>query len=164
MAAGPQPPQWLVHEVQHRVVLLLNHVLMQEPEARARLVKVQGQVVRLQWRDLNLQLAPSPAGLFERRPSATPNLVLTIAENSPLAIAQAAARGDRPALRIEGDVQLASEVNWLIDHVRWDIEEDLSRLIGDAGAHTLAGVARTLAAGLRQLMPSRAGAAPRSGP
>ena len=28
LAAGPQPPQWLVHEVQQRLVLFLNHVLM----------------------------------------------------------------------------------------------------------------------------------------
>jgi ubiquinone biosynthesis protein UbiJ len=38
-------------------------------------------------------------------------------------------------VRIEGDVQLAAEVNWLVDHVRWDMEEDLSRLMGDAPAH-----------------------------
>ena len=29
VAAGPQPPEWLVHEVQQRMVLFLNHVLMQ---------------------------------------------------------------------------------------------------------------------------------------
>ena len=28
VAAGPQPPQWVVHEVQQRLVLFLNHVLM----------------------------------------------------------------------------------------------------------------------------------------
>ena len=38
IAAGPQPPQWMVHEVQQRVVLLLNHVLMQEREAMGRLL------------------------------------------------------------------------------------------------------------------------------
>ena len=39
LAAGPQPPQWLVHEVQQRLVLFLNHVLMQEKEATDRLVR-----------------------------------------------------------------------------------------------------------------------------
>ena len=33
-------------------------------------------------------------------------------------------------------MQLAAEVNWLVDHVRWDAEEDLSRIIGDAPAHS----------------------------
>lgn len=39
---------------------------------------------------------------------------------------------DKPAVSIEGDVQLAAEVAWLVDNLRWDVEEDLSRLIGDA--------------------------------
>jgi hypothetical protein len=40
-------------------------------------------------------------------------------------------------VRIAGDVQLAAEVQWLVDHVRWDLEEDLSRVIGDAPAHAM---------------------------
>ena len=34
-----QPPPWAVHEIQHRAVLFLNHVLQQEPEAQQRLVR-----------------------------------------------------------------------------------------------------------------------------
>ena len=42
--AGPQPPAWLVHELQHRLVLFLNHVLMQEREAMERLTRQRGRV------------------------------------------------------------------------------------------------------------------------
>ena len=56
MAAGPQPPQWLVHEVQQRLVLFLNHVLMQEREAMDRLVRQKGRVARVQWRVYSLAL------------------------------------------------------------------------------------------------------------
>ncbi len=63
-------------------------------------------------------------------------------DESPLSIAREALRGERPAVRIEGDVQFTAEVNWLVDHVRWDAEEDLARLIGDAPAHTLASIGR----------------------
>ncbi|NBO03125.1 MAG: hypothetical protein EBV16_02915, partial [Betaproteobacteria bacterium] len=52
-------------------------------------------------------------------------------------------------------VQLAAEVNWLIDHVRWDPEEDLARLIGDAPAHTLAQTARRVVDALRQFATQR---------
>ena len=52
---------------------------------------------------------------------------------------------------IEGDVQFAAEVSWLVDNVRWDAEEDLARLIGDAPAHTLAEGGRAVAQALRQL-------------
>jgi ubiquinone biosynthesis protein UbiJ len=44
-------------------------------------------------------------------------------------------RGDKPSIRIEGDVQFAAEINWLVDNVKWDVEEDLARLIGDVPAH-----------------------------
>ena len=50
LAAGPQPPQWLVHEVQQRLVLFLYHVLMQEKEATDRLVRQKGRIARVQWR------------------------------------------------------------------------------------------------------------------
>ena len=37
-----QPPAWLVQEVQNRIVLSLNHVLQQEPQAMERLAKQSG--------------------------------------------------------------------------------------------------------------------------
>jgi ubiquinone biosynthesis protein UbiJ len=58
---------------------------------------------------------------------------------------QQLARGDKPQVRVEGNVMLAAEVNWLADHVRWDIER-LARLLGDVPAHLLADGARKLLA------------------
>jgi ubiquinone biosynthesis protein UbiJ len=91
------------------------------------------------------------------------DLRLTVTEESPVSLASALARGDKPKVRIEGDVQLAAEVNWLIDHVRWDAEEDLARLIGDAPAHTLAQSARQAMAALRSFVAQRPGAGLRAG-
>ena len=150
-------PAWLVDETQHRLVLFFNHVLMQEPEAQARLARQQGRVVRLQWRDFHLQLAATPAGLWELAPEATADLLLTVTDSSPLDLAKNVLRGDKPGVRIEGDVKFAAEVNWLIEHVRWDAEEDLSRLIGDAPAHTLAGIGRGLAEALRNFVSKLSG-------
>ena len=155
-----QPPQWLVHETQQRVVLFLNHVLMQEKAAMERLVRQKGRVARVQWRNFNMALLITPAGLFNLAPEgAAPDLLLEIADSNPLALAQSALRGDKPAIRIEGDVQLAAEINWLVDHVRWDVEEDLARVIGDAPAHTLAQFAGRAAQTLRQFVGSRMAAA-----
>jgi ubiquinone biosynthesis protein UbiJ len=80
---------------------------------------------------------------------------LRVNEPSPFEIARTVLQGDKPAIRIEGDVQLAAEVNWLIDHVRWDPEEDLARLIGDAPAHTLTQTARRVVDALRQFAMQR---------
>lgn len=148
-----QPPVWMVDEVQQRVVLFLNHVLMQEDEAMARLSRQKGRVVLAQWRGFAIQFMATPAGLLERAPpGAWVDLTLTITEESPLGLAQTALRGDKPPVRIEGDVQLAAEINWLADHIRWDAEEDLSRIVGDASAHMLTETARRFAEALRQFV------------
>ena len=154
--AGPQPPQWLVSEVHQRLVLFLNHVLMQEKEAMERLVRQKGRVARVQWRSYSVALQVTPAGLFNvADEEAQPDLLLEVTETSPLALAQVALRGDKPSIRIEGDVQLAADINWLADHVEWDVEEDLARLIGDAPAHTVTKVARNAAQALRQFVGAR---------
>ena len=151
-----QPPQWLVHETQQRVVLFLNHVLMQEKAAMERLVRQKGRVARVQWRNFNMALLITPAGLFNLAPEgATPDLLLEIADSNPLALAKTAIRGDKPAIRIEGDVQLAADIHWLVDNVEWDVEEDLARIIGDTPAHMMGSAARKLAQGLRQFVGAR---------
>jgi ubiquinone biosynthesis protein UbiJ len=156
LGSGFQPPPWVVDETQHRVVLLLNHVLMQEPEAMARLARQKGQVVLMQWRQFNMKLLATPAGLLDRaEPHAPADLTLTVTDESPIQLAQAVFRGTKPGVRIEGDVQLAAEVNWLVDHVRWDLEEDLARVIGDAPAHTVGEVVRSVVSALRRFVGNR---------
>lgn len=156
-----QPPAWAINEVQRRVVLLLNHVLMQEPEAMARLMRQKGQVLLVQWRSFTFKLVATPAGLLDLADTASkPDLVMTVTEASPWSLAQVALRGEKPAVRIEGDVQLAAEVNWLTEHVRWDMEEDLARLLGDVPAHTLGQMAQTLRTGLGQFIKKAAAFVP----
>ena len=50
------PPPWAVHEAQHRLVLLLNHVLMQEPQAMDRLRRQAGRIVEGRWRVFTVRL------------------------------------------------------------------------------------------------------------
>jgi len=152
-----QPPAWVVDESVNRLVLFLNHVIQSEPEAMARLARQKGQRIELVWDRIQLQLTPTPAGLLERGRFEGFDLRLTVTEESPVSLASALAKGDKPKVRIEGDVQLAAEINWLIDHVRWDAEEDLARLVGDALAHTLAQAARKAMEALRGFVAKRPG-------
>jgi ubiquinone biosynthesis protein UbiJ len=153
------PPAWAIEEGHRRIVLLLNHVLQQEPQAMERLVRQKGRVVLSQWRDFSFKVVVTPAGLLDVAvPGAVADLTLTITEASPFAIAQAVMQGDKPAVRIEGDVQLAAEINWLADNVRWDVEEDLARIMGDAPAHMLMQSGRTVAQAVAQFVGKRAAA------
>jgi ubiquinone biosynthesis protein UbiJ len=153
ISSGLRPPAWLVSEAQHRLVLLLNHVLMQEPEARARLTRQSGRVVEARWRGFVVRMVATPAGLLDlAAAAAVPDLTLTLTEPSPWNLTQAALRGDKPPVQIAGDVQFAAEINWLVDNVRWDLEEDLSRLIGDGPAHAVGNAARRVADALRRFV------------
>lgn len=154
-----QPPPWLVDEMQRRLVLTLNHVLQQEPEAQARLKRQAGRVVEAHWRAFSVRLLATPAGLLDLGPiTQKPDLILTLTDDSPWSLAQSALRGEKPAVRIAGDVQLAAEVQWLVDHVRWDLEEDLARVFGDAPAHAVATVGRRMADALRGFVSRAPGA------
>ena len=156
---APTPPAWVVDESKRRVVLLLNHVLMQEPQAMQRLVRQSGRVVMAQWRSFTFTLLVTPAGLLDlAEPDATPDLTLVLTEDSPFALAQTLMQGAKPPVRIEGDVQLAAEVNWLADNVRWEVEEDLSRIIGDAPAHMVAQAGRKAVGALRDFIGRKAAA------
>ena len=155
-----QPPAWAIDESQRRLVLLLNHVLMQEPEAQARLRRQAGRVLEARWRQFTVRYVATPAGLLDLAPAAAiADLTLTVTETSPLNLAQAALRGDKPPVLIAGDVQFAAEVNWLVDHVRWDLEEDLSRVFGDAPAHAIGRAGRAVLEALRSFVGRGPGAA-----
>ncbi|MDB5885255.1 MAG: hypothetical protein JWR74_1426 [Polaromonas sp.] len=148
-----QPPAWMVDEGQQRLVLFLNHVLLQEKQAQERLLRQKGRVVHVRWGLFAIDLIVTPAGLADRAPAfSKPDLVLSVAPDSPWSAIGSVLAGKTPAVKIEGDVQLAAEIGWLAENLRWDAEEDLSRLIGDAPAHALAGGAQRLASALKQFL------------
>ena len=146
-------PDWLLHEPQDKLVLLLNHVIGQEPAATERLRRQQGQCVQVSWREYRLQWLITPAGLLARADAhQAADLHLHISQDQPLALLQTLAKGDKPAMRIDGDVMLAADINWLVDHVRWDMEEDLSKVFGDATAHHMANMFKRIATALREFV------------
>jgi ubiquinone biosynthesis protein UbiJ len=125
----------------------LNRLLARESFARERLRPFAGQHVLVRsppWPELILAI--SAEGLVQA-PSAgrPPDLVITVkAAAVPLFLA-----GSERSLRevsIEGNEELAQAVRFLATNLRWDIEEDLSQVVGDTLAHRLANAGRALAA------------------
>jgi len=129
----------------------LNHLLEAEPWARARLAPFAGET-------LELHAAPLPrmrftvaddgrlvAGSPAADSASEAALVITL---RPEALA-AAARGEDQFLRsidVAGNARLASEVMFLARHLRWDVEEDAARIIGDVAARRIVALARRVAA------------------
>jgi ubiquinone biosynthesis protein UbiJ len=140
---APRLPGWLDHEIRNRIVLLLNHVLLQHPQARQRLREQQDKVLHAQWQQLNLRLQVTPAGLFALADETRhPHLTLRVEDADILQLARQAMWGQRPETHISGDAQLAALVHWLAANVHWDGEADLTRLIGPEAAHHAVGVLR----------------------
>mgnify|MGYP000452701085 CR=1 FL=1 len=99
LPAALTPPAWAIEESHRRVVLLLNHVLQQEPQAIERLARQKGRVIHTQWREFTFRVQATPAGLLDLAGAdAKPDLTLTITEDSPFAIAQAVMQGGKPSV------------------------------------------------------------------
>lgn len=112
--------------------LALNRLLDAEPWARERLAPFAGETVELRSPPFPaLRLTVLPGGRLEAGGEA-PSVVVNFSFGRPPEVA--------------GEEKLAAEVNVLLRHLRWDFEEDLSRLVGDVAAHRLAETARALAA------------------
>ena len=45
-------------------------------------------------------------------------------------------------IKIDGDTQLATEISKVLQNMRWDMEEDLSKLTGDIAAHKIGEITR----------------------
>lgn len=148
------------------MILLLNHVISREPHAMARLLPFAGRAVVLHlhnWPALlpaapDLALLVTPAGLFERQDLVDPAHCLRIELDAanPALLALGALTGERPRVAVQGDAAFAAEISWLMDNLRWDIEDDLAGMVGPAAAHQLSNLGRAAAAAVAGLARSAA--------
>lgn len=53
-------------------------------------------------------------------------------------------------IKIDGDTQLATEFSKVLQHMRWDIEDDLSKVVGDISAYKIGKVAKNTFVGIKQ--------------
>ncbi len=121
----------------------LNHLLRRETWAREKLAPFAGEVVELRLAPLPpLRLAIASDGRTVAAESAS-QVTLTISAKA--GIFAALARGEEHLMRavdISGNARLATEILALLRYLRWDVEEDLSRVFGDVLAYRMVGAAR----------------------
>jgi len=150
----------LAPAVMERLSLLLNHVIAGEPVAAARLLPHAGRTIEIapgSWPAL-LPAPPScmfrvtPAGLLEwcgpERLGAA-DLTLRLDASNPAALLARALGGEPPPVTIEGDAQLAADVSWLMQNLRWDVAADLDRLFGPVVAEQLSRLGSALSRALK---------------
>lgn len=143
----------LEQEGRQRLILLANHVLASEPVAVERLRPHAGRLLRLApqgWPRLLEPLLPAPApmaveitraGLLELLPmeqaDLRADLEVMVDTADPLGLATRVLKGGSPGLQLNGDAQLAADINWLAENLRWDVAADIERLFGPVPADRL---------------------------
>jgi ubiquinone biosynthesis protein UbiJ len=122
----------------------INRVLGDYPRALERLQRHAMKTVALNCGPFHLRLtiladggvdvaaqgAPNDAAL-----TLAPHLLPALMANEEEALSQ---------LQLEGEPELAQEVVYLLRNLEWDVEEDLSKLVGDIAAHRAVGAARAV--------------------
>jgi ubiquinone biosynthesis protein UbiJ len=112
--------------------------LARQLDGRAMSLVVQGTPIALYLRldDGRCAISTRQSGTADATIAGTPISLLALAGPQ----AENSLRGG--AVRIEGDAEVAQKFRDLLRQVRPDVEEELSRVIGDVAAHQVANVAR----------------------
>ena len=130
----------------HPATRAINHVLRAAPAALERVRRHAGRTVAFHVGPATFAFTAQTTGEVEPAVGgATHDVEVRV---SPILAARLGA-GDKSALdavEMQGDAEVAADVAFLMRHLEWDIEEDLSRVLGDAAAHRLAQAARALRA------------------
>ncbi len=143
-----------------RLTLVINHVLGSEAVATDRLRPHAGRRIELQfsaWPSLlpappQLAWRVTPAGLLEWQglhPEGTVDLQIRVDGANPALLMARLMAGEPPALQVDGDAQLAGDINWLSQNLRWDVAADLERFFGPAVAQQLHQAGRAVSGALR---------------
>lgn len=120
----------------------INHLLAREPWARERLARHAGKVALFDAGVVSIRLKAAADGMLQaagadERQNVTIRVKLSdlplIAQNREHAFSY---------VQIEGDADFANTISQLSESLRWEAEEDLSKLIGDIAAARVVGGAR----------------------
>jgi ubiquinone biosynthesis protein UbiJ len=118
------------------LLVAINHVLEQADWARLKLQPFAGRSVRIAMPPFTLMFAIGSDGRLQvgNEPA---DLDVLLAYNTPLLALQG---NDQviQAAQINGPADLADALSFVLRNLRWDIEEDLSRVFGDVVARRMA--------------------------
>jgi ubiquinone biosynthesis protein UbiJ len=127
---------------------VLNHMLAREPWARAALAPFAGRSARLQAAPFSVQLGIAADGGFAADAGAPTVTIGVDAAALPRVLLEpkAALRN----VRLDGDAEFAQALSGVLQRLRPEPEEELSRFVGDAAAVRIVAVLRAALAGIRE--------------
>lgn len=116
---------------------VLNHLLASEDWARQRLQPFAGQTAQVSSGSLVLALVVTPEGTFSAGDkTATATVSIALPADAPVR-ALTDRDGLMAAAQISGPADFAEALGFVLRNLRWDAEDDLSRLVGDIAARRM---------------------------
>jgi len=131
-------------------ITVLNRMLSREAWAREKLAPFAGRSARFDAAPFGLTLQVADDGTFAAADQGEPAVTIGVALSSlPLALfdPQAAMKD----VRLSGDAEFAQALAFVLQNLRPEPEEELSRFIGDAAAQRLVGFLRASASQWKQI-------------
>jgi len=125
----------------------VNHLLARESWARERLTPYAGKTARLVCGPVTLILLVQPDGYLsavDESQAQSFDVTVSVPADAVPAFVQGGQAAVMKHVKIEGDAEFATVIAKLAEHLRWEPEEDLAKLIGDGPAWRVATVARTV--------------------
>ena len=139
-----------------RFSAFVNHLLAPAAWAREILTEHAGKIAVFDLFPLRVAVAVDSNGTLRAAPeNALPAVVIRLTPATALQILAEGEAAWRKA-NVDGDSGFASAIAKVAANLRWDVEEDLSRIFGDIAAHRLAGAGRSAAAWPKQAATSLA--------
>jgi len=125
----------------------LNRNIAASSAARALCARLNGKSMRLQLTGLPMEFvlrAEAERVQLMSKNSMTVDATLSGSPLGLLSLAQQARSTAGSSVRIEGDAEVAQNFSELLKQAKPDIEEELSRIVGDVTAHQIGNTVRSL--------------------
>ncbi len=127
----------------------INHLLAREPWAREKLARHAGKVALFDAGVMSIRLEATPDGMVQAARAEEQQNVTIRVKLPDLPLILQHREQAFSYVQIEGDADFANTISQLSQSLRWEAEEDLSKLMGDIAAVRLVGGARAAFDGLR---------------
>jgi len=122
----------------------LAHLIGGQPWLRDKLVAFSGRRARIEVFPVAVHLEVAADGGLVRSAPGEADAVVALSPFTAMRLltGDQSARGQ---VSVRGDTALAGALSAVLSELRWDVEEDLSRVVGDVAAHRIASSARSFA-------------------
>ena len=124
--------------------LFVNHLLAQEAWAKSKLQAHAGKIACIDLQAIALRIKVAADGmLVEAEADVLADVTIRLRLSDLPLIAQNRERAFS-YVKVEGDADFANTISHLSQHLRWEAEEDLSKLFGDVAAVRMVSTAKSI--------------------